>query len=104
VGEFVFCGACLLCRYDEPNLLKQVEARLAAPIPSLNDDLSLPAHIQVRLWLEINTKTRDMTSRCTPDLELNDLCMCLVCRRQSETPLATILSRRYTIPLFNPKG
>eukprot|EP00879_Flechtneria_rotunda_P016993 GHRR01017789.1.p1 GENE.GHRR01017789.1~~GHRR01017789.1.p1 ORF type:complete len:516 (+),score=173.42 GHRR01017789.1:811-2358(+) len=35
--------------YNEQELLKEVEARLHASIPSLNDDMSLPAGIQARL-------------------------------------------------------
>ncbi|KAF8064578.1 DDX1 [Scenedesmus sp. PABB004] len=35
--------------YDEPGLLASIEARLSAPIPPLNDDLSLPAGIAARL-------------------------------------------------------
>lgn len=35
--------------YNEAQLLKDVEARLAAPIPSLNEDMSLPPEIAARL-------------------------------------------------------
>eukprot|EP00879_Flechtneria_rotunda_P017692 GHRR01018544.1.p4 GENE.GHRR01018544.1~~GHRR01018544.1.p4 ORF type:complete len:100 (-),score=30.83 GHRR01018544.1:599-898(-) len=38
-----------VCRYNEQELLKEVEARLHASIPSLNNDMSLPADIQARL-------------------------------------------------------
>eukprot|EP00878_Enallax_costatus_P008705 GHUV01009099.1.p1 GENE.GHUV01009099.1~~GHUV01009099.1.p1 ORF type:complete len:403 (+),score=110.41 GHUV01009099.1:2406-3614(+) len=35
--------------YNEQQLLKDIEARLSAPIPSLNEDLTLPANIKAHL-------------------------------------------------------
>lgn len=40
-------------RYNEQQLLKDIEARLSAPIPSLNEDMTLPANIQVYRALQV---------------------------------------------------
>lgn len=47
VANALLCVTCV--RYDEPQLLKEVEKRLGASIPSLAEDLSLPPELQARL-------------------------------------------------------
>jgi hypothetical protein len=47
------------CRYNEPQLLKEVEARLSAPIISLNEDITLPADMQVCFDLLLMPAARD---------------------------------------------